>query len=165
MSLHLNVSGQWRERQKKICCSAQICNLWHNHTLAVLVRNKSSGCRKHLLYWHSPARVLLAALGPIIRAPAPGSPPVLWSTHPHLELAATCIRGAFSPDSVVHSLGADMWAAVLSVHYEHSWGFVRREEKIYLSKLWRKSPQKCATVSREFFFGSSYVWTLSRTAL
>lgn len=63
---------------------------------------------------------------------------------------ATCSMGPFSEGSVLHSLGADMWAAVLSVHYEHSWGFVCGEEKSYLSKPWRKkSPTLCRSVRRD----------------
>lgn len=47
---------------------------------------------------------------------------------------------------MLRGLGADMWAAALSVHFQHSRGFVRGEEKIYLSKPWRRSPLPCATM-------------------
>lgn len=68
-----------------------------------------------------------------------------WASHPH---AATCSMGLFH-QSVWFTVSKLTWAAVLPVHYEHSWSFVCGEEKSYLSKLWRKSPLPCVTVSRE----------------
>ena len=105
---------------------------------------QSSGCRKHLLYWRSATRVLLALLGPICTCTR--GPPALWGSHPH---AATCSKGFFYHRSAWFTILELTPAAVLPVHYEHSWGFVCGKEKSYLSKLWRKSPLPCVTVSGE----------------
>lgn len=138
-----------RPKQKKPGAAAWNIqdNLCHNHLLAVFLKHRvqsvestcCTGTTWSEFSWHHWGQC----------APARGSQPTLWIAHPHWRLTATCGTGPFSLLSMVHSLGADMWAAVLSVHYEHSQGFVCGEEKGYLSKLWRKSPLLHVTVSGE----------------
>lgn len=125
----------------------EIHYLCHNHSLAVFMRNRVQGAESNCCTGTVWPESFYHYCGQC--APSPTNPPVLWSPHPNWGLDATCSTGPFSPVSVVHSLGADMWAAVLSVHYENSWGFVCGEEKSYLSKLWRKKNPYSLTVSGE----------------
>lgn len=161
MSLKCNaLQSEWRDR-KKMMLLPEIHNLCDNHWLAVLVRNRVQGAEKHLLYWRSPTRVLLALLGADMHLHH-GSPPVPPGSHPHT--APPAARGAmFTSVSVVHSLGAQLTrAAVLPVHYEHSWGFVCGEEKSYLSKPWRKSPPCPVSQCQERFWVKSLVVVCER---
>lgn len=57
----LNDRGTGRRKKKMLLL--EICNLCHNHLLAVLVRNRVQGAESNC--WHSPSRVLLALLGPV----------------------------------------------------------------------------------------------------
>lgn len=136
------------EQEEQVAAAWNIqYNICHNHLPAVFVRHRVLGAESTCCTGTTWPESFWQYWGQC--APAPGSPPVLWSLHPHWGLTATCSKGPFSLLSMVHSLGADMWAAVLSVHYEHRQGFVCGEEKGYLSKLWRKSPLLSVTVSGE----------------
>lgn len=103
------------------------------HLKFIIRQSQGSECRKHLVYWHRSLDSFWHCRGWCAPSPQGG-------------LTTTCTTGSFSPGSMVPSLRADMWAAVLSLHYEYNWGFVCVEEKNYLSKLWQKSPLLCVTL-------------------